>query len=189
VIVTRAPARLVAPLAIALTSCAGSSSNQSGTATQNEVIGVTPAQQMPLALALDGLDGRPVDIATFRGRAVLLIAFFMDDLPSQGILRHAERLARELGDDVAVVAVSGDRQPYRTHRDMAQIFARVNELQRTQILLADDAVRDGTSPLGEIEAVPTTFLVNRAGIVARRVQGYQDYSALRALVAPALPPH
>jgi hypothetical protein len=168
---------------IALASCAASSAR----ATQPEVIGVTPAQQTPLALTLDGLDGRPVDIATFRGRAVLIIAFFMDDLPSQGILRHAERLARELGDDVAVLAISGDREPYHTHREMAQIYARVNELQRTQILLADDPVRDGSSPLGAIEAVPTTFLVNRAGVIARRVQGYQDYAALRALVAPALP--
>jgi hypothetical protein len=186
VTVRRALALLVAPLAIAIGSCAAGTSNQSGS-TQSEVIGVTSAEQTPLVLTLDGLDGRPVDIAAFRGRAVLLIALFMDDLPSQGILRHAERIARELGDDVAVFAISGDRQPYRTHRDMAQIFARVNELQRTQILLADDNVRDRTSPLGAIEAVPTTFLVNRAGVVARRVQGYQDYAALRALVAPTLP--
>lgn len=173
---------------LALNACAGSATTTNDQSTTPDTVGITAASQTPLALTLDDLEGHPVDIARYRGRAVLIVAFFMDDLPSQGELRHAERLARELGDDIAVLAISGDRQPYRTHREMAQIFVRVNELQRTTVLLADDTIREGTSSLGAIEAVPTTFLVNRAGVLARRVVGYQDYPQLRALVAPAIPP-
>ncbi|MEI8256289.1 MAG: hypothetical protein WCJ30_11515 [Deltaproteobacteria bacterium] len=166
-------------------SCAGGHASARG--DDSTLVGVTSADQVPLALVLDGLDGTPVDIAQYRGRAVLVIAFLMDDLPSHSHMRHVEHVAREFGDDLVVLAVAGDRQPYRLHRDMAAIFARVNELQRTHILLADDAVRDGASGLGSIDAVPTTFLVNRAGVIARRVAGYMDYPQLRALVEPAVP--
>ncbi len=184
---TRLPGALAcAALGACCACCAASAGN--GHRGDLALVGVSSADQTPLALVLDGLDGQPVDIAQFRGRAVLIVAFLMDDLPSQGHMRHVEHVARDFGDDLVVLAVSGDRQPYRLHRDMAAIFTRVNELQRTRILLADDAVRDGASGLGSIDGVPTTFLVNRAGVIARRVAGYVDYPQLRALVAPAVPP-
>jgi hypothetical protein len=102
-------------------------------------------------------------------------------------MRHVERVAHELGDDLVVLAISGGREPYRIHRDMLQIFARVHELQHVQLLLADDAVRDGTSPLGSIDATHTIFLVNRMGVISRRMTGYMDYPQLRELIAPAVP--
>ena len=177
---------LTATLAFVTHACAPSVSQRG--VRSADLVGVTPADQTPLTLTLDRMDGHPVDVVQLRGRAVLIIAFLMDDLSSQGELRHAERIAHELGDDIAVLAISGSRDPYRTHREMLQIFARVNELQQTQLLLADDSVREGSTALGSIDAVPTTYLVNRAGVIARRVTGYLDYTQLRDLIAPAIPP-
>src|SRR5439155_1513101 len=51
-------------------------------------------------MALDGLDGAPVEVAGFRGRAVLVVAFMMDDLNSQALLRDVERVARAHPEDL-----------------------------------------------------------------------------------------
>jgi len=141
----------------------------------------------PIALTLERADGRAVELGAYRGRAVLVVAFLMDDLSSQAMLRHTERLARAYPDDLAVVAISGDRHAHAQHRELLGVFARVLELSRTEVVLADDAVRDGVSPLGPIERTPTTFLVNRAGVITRRLEGYLGPAELDALVAPALP--
>lgn len=141
----------------------------------------------PIVLTLERSDGHRVDLANYRGLAVLLVAFTMDHLPSQALLRHLETLARAHPDDLRVVAISGDRHPRERHRELLQIFGSVLGLERTELVLADDALRNGASPLGVIERVPTIFLVNRAGAIARRVEGYLDLPALRTLIAPALP--
>jgi hypothetical protein len=49
-------------------------------------------------------------------------------------------------------------------------------------------VRAGSTPIGEVGLAPLVVLVNRAGRVARRLEGYQTMAALQALIAPALPP-
>ena len=71
---------------------------------------------------------------------------------------------------------------------MLETFARVLELEATKVVIADDHVREGTSALGAIEHVPTTILINRAGIVARTVVGLIDQRGIEELVRPALPP-
>ena len=143
---------------------------------------------VPAVLELENPAGQSVSLAQFRGRAVLVIAFLMDDLPSQAQILQAEMLARRYPDDLTVLGVSGDRYAPAMHRDLLGAYARANDLQRTVLLRADDPVRDGTSALGTIDVTPVTFLVNRFGVIVRRVPGYQTAEQLHALVAPALPP-
>jgi hypothetical protein len=111
----------------------------------------------------------------------------MDDLPSQAMLRELELLARELPEDLRVVAVVGDRHPPRLLRDLALTYAQVVGLERVAVALATDEVRDGLSPLGAVEHVPSLYLVNRAGVLSRRVNGVLTLGALRAMIDPALP--
>jgi peroxiredoxin len=138
-------------------------------------------------MVLERANGEPLELASFRGRAVLLVAFTMDDMNSQATLRHVEELVQAHPEDLAAVAISGDRHPHWQHRQLLRVFAGVLELSRTEVVLADDALRDGATPLGAIEHVPTVFLVNRAGVIARRLEGYQGRAELEALVTPALP--
>lgn len=141
-----------------------------------------------IAMQLERADGSSLDLASLRGRALVVIAFTMDDLASHATLRNAERVAERCPEDIAVVAVSGGHfVPYQ-HRILLQSFANVLGLRRTQLALADDVVRRGESPLGVINAVPTIFLINRAGVIARRVEGYQSPAQLGVLIAPAVPP-
>ena len=174
---------LIASIAV---SCGGAQGSH-GTAS-GDLPGTAVAGAAPIALTLERADGETVDIATYRGRAVLIIAFQMDDVNSQATIEHADQVARAHPDDVAVIAITGDRHPRARHRDLARVFASVSGLQRTDVVLADDPVRDGASALGAITHVPTTFLVNRAGAIARRIEGYLTLPQFEALVGPALPP-
>jgi hypothetical protein len=182
---------LAVAVAVAANGCAGAGQGPGG-ASDN-----TPPEQVRgprLALELPRLDGRPLDVRIFRGRAVLLVAFLMDNLGSHALLRNAEQVAQAHPDDVVVVAISGDHQQYVAHERfdqraiLLQSFARVLNLQRTHVVVADDAVRSGESPLGAIRTVPTVFLVNRAGVLARRIEGYLTVPQLERLVGPAVPP-
>ena len=74
------------------------------------------------------------------------------------------------------------------HRELVSVYADVLELRSATAVLADDAIRDGATAFGVIEHVPVTYLFNRAGVLARRVDGMLSQAQLEALVAPALPP-
>jgi hypothetical protein len=147
----------------------------------------TPPPYSAISLVLPTADGTFLDLADARGRALLVLCVLMDDLPSQAMLRELELLAREHPEDLRVVALVGDRHPPRLLRDLAQTFAQVVGLEHVSVALATDEVRAGLSPLGAIDHVPSLYLVNRAGVLSRRVNGVLTLGALRALVAPALP--
>lgn len=186
VVRTLAPSLTALLLSVAslTASCAGGAS-QARSSTPIGAAG-TPSPS-PIALSLESLTGEPIDLASLRGRAVLVIAFNHDDLRSQATLRDAERVARAHPDSLTVIALCGNPGSFRTLRTLLEAFARVLELEVTKIAIADDHVREGTSPLGAIEHVPTTILINRAGIVSRTVVGLVDQQGMEALVRPALP--
>jgi hypothetical protein len=185
--------RTIAALSLALCSsllapsagCASGAGNSRSTTPIGAAGTPSPA---PISLSLESLSGEPLELASLRGRAVLVIAFNHDDLRSQATLRDAERVARAHPETLTVVALCGNPGSFRTLRLLLETFARVLELEATKVVMADDRVREGTSPLGAIEHVPTTILINRAGVVSRTVVGLIDQRAIEELVRPALPP-
>jgi hypothetical protein len=155
---------------------------------QGGTIGQSERGPAPVSLELETVTGDTISLESLRGRAVLVIAFTHDDLRSHATLREAERVARAHRESLAVIALCGNQGSSRTLRTLLQTFASVLELERVTVTLASDSIREGTSPLGVIESVPTTILINRAGYVSRTVLGLLDQRAIEALVAPALPP-
>lgn len=129
----------------------------------------------------------PIDVADHLGQAVLLIAFTMDNISSQAMLREAERVAAAHPEDLAVIGIAGENLPPGPHLEMLRVFRQVVGLQRVELARPDLEVREGTSALGVIERVPVAYLVNRAGRLSRRVDGLQSRQQLEELVAPALP--
>ncbi len=170
-------------LAALASSCASSRGTSSGA-----VVGQSQPSPRPIELALETTTGDTLELATLRGRAVLVVAFNHDDLRSHATLREAERVARAHPDSLAVVAICGNPGSFRTLRTLLEAFAHVLELERTVVVVASDAVREGTSPLGPVPNVPTTILINRAGIVSRTVIGLLSQREIEAIVRPALPP-
>lgn len=127
-------------------------------------------------------------LASLRGRAVLLVAFSTENLASQLLLRHVDAVAARHREDLVAVALAGDRMD---PRDLATVLATYRDiagLTSTRMCFADDVIRNGESDLGRVDHVPTLFVLNRAGGVARRVEDVPTREALEAMVAPALPP-
>lgn len=181
----RAPRAACAALAaLAVLGCA-----TARTTAPSAPAGFTPPPRTePVRLVLTAAAGEPFDLSDHRGRAVLVVAFTLHDLPSQAMIRTLERVARRHPDDLAVVAVAGDREAPATLRVLLDAYRDVERLERVILATASDEVRAGASPLGEIAHVPTLFFLNRAGVIVRRIdRTLLSEPQVEALIAPALP--
>lgn len=147
-----------------------------------------PPSQEPVRLVLETAAGAHVDLADYRGLALLVVAFSTDNLASQAMVRNLERVARRHPDGLAVVAVAGDAGDPPTLRTLLDAYRDVAGLERVVLARASDEVRSGASALGPIEHVPTLYFINRAGVIVRRIEAVYSEGQLESLVAPALPP-
>lgn len=141
-----------------------------------------------MTLAVDAVGHRRVDLAALRGRAILVAALSTNDLGGHALARNLERLATAHGDDLAVLILATDGYDVPTLQVALEVFADVVGLRHAAVAPIPAAVRAGSTPIGEVGLAPLVVLVNRAGRVARRLEGYQTMAALQALIAPALPP-
>jgi hypothetical protein len=148
---------------------------------------VAPPRQEPVRLVLETAAGQHVDLADHRGKALLVLAFTTDNLASQAMVRTLERVARHHPESLAVIAIAGDQHPPDTLRLVLDTYRDVAALERVTLALASDEVRAGSSPLGEIERVPTLFFLNRAGVIVRRIDTMLSEAQVEALIAPAIP--
>lgn len=173
-------ARSSAALGALLAGCAGAPAV--GTATV-----VRHAHAPAVDLRVQCVDGE-LSLAAQRGRAVLLVAFSTENLASQLLLRHVDAVAAAHREDLVAVALAGDRMDPRDLATMLTTYRDIAGLSSTRMCFADDVIRNGESDLGRVDHVPTLFVLNRAGGVARRLEDVPTREALEAMVAPALPP-
>ena len=139
------------------------------------------------ALRVETIRGDVFDLATVRGRAVFVAVVFANDLQGHAVARNLERVAATHPDDIAVLVLAADSFDPETLRTAMEVFAEVAGISRAAVAALPDALRTGSTVFGEVGAGSTVFLVNRAGRIARRLEGYQSVAALEAAVAPALP--
>lgn len=161
-----------AAMLVALAACGGGGARTDGVTVPADTRG--PGMTLTLA----ALDGGELDLATLRGKLVVLHVFTTWSLAAQAEL---DALATaDAADDVVVVGIALDEEgralvaPWRNGADV-----------RYLITLADDAVREGSSPLGPLTVVPTTFVLDDAGRVRARAERALAPGELDALLADA----
>ncbi len=183
----RGAAALAAALVLALSGCAGGAS---GTAQQGYVEGdgtilVVPAAQRVAAPDLKGttLDGRPFDLASQRGKVVVLNvwASWCPPCRAEGPMLqtvHTELLPQG-GTLVGIDTRDGDGTAARAFaQNIGMTYPSV--VDRDGKLLLDFA--DTLPP----QAVPSTLVIDRSGRSAARVIGPVTEPRLLALVDPLL---
>jgi thiol-disulfide isomerase/thioredoxin len=113
---------------------------------------------------------------------VVLVSFLATwCFPCLGLVPQLATLQRQhAAEGFQVLAVGMDLEGAR----VLQAFAEHYELP-FPLLLATQAVRDGTSPFGEVKALPTTFLFGREGELLEAFAGGVAPQALERLVAQA----
>ncbi len=129
--------------------------------------------------ALTTLDGRKVSKESLRGKVVVVDFWATWCAPCVWEIPHFVKLQEKYGaDGLVVLGVSLDR------KDAAYVRAWA-EKRRVNYLLAmgDDALVEA---FGGFEAIPTTFLIDRAGNLRHRKTGAMAAEEYEAIVRSAL---
>lgn len=122
-------------------------------------------------ISLTDLAGRPLDLAAFKGKVVLLNYWATWCAPCVEEMPSLQRLHARLGGaDFAVVAVSVDRQGL----EIVQPFLERIGLKQLPIYLD----RSGASMRAfGVRGLPTTMLIDRAGNEVGRLEGMADWQS------------
>lgn len=163
--------RLLLGTLIAATACGGSQKRPDGAA----------ANAGSIRMRLTAVDGGEIDLATYRGRVVVLHLFDTDSTAAALDAEQLSDLTRRRRDETRVIGICVDREGY----PMAAAWRKALAVPY-MIALGDDAVRTGGSPLGKFRIVPTTIVLDRAGAIAARVDRPLQPGELETLVAPLL---
>ena len=134
-----------------------------------------------VSLRLESVDGGEIDTVAYRGRVVVLHLF---DTAAPGAAVDADQLnalARAEPRRVVVIGVSLDPEGHR-------VIAGWRRAVSAGYLIArgGEAVRGGRSPLGPIEVIPTTVVLDRDGAVRARIGRALSHGELARVVKPLL---
>ncbi len=135
----------------------------------------------PLALAGKTVDGAPFDVATLRGKIVLVNVWATWCAPCRDEMPELVRLANsEAQGDLAVVGVSIDRRP-----DLLKVRATIQQFRIPYPVVFDP---DGAiTGAWQLRGYPTSLLLDRHGRIRWRREGVirPDDSDLAAAIAAA----
>lgn len=139
------------------------------------------AAEAPAPLfVVKSIEGQTLRLVQLRGRPVIVDFWATWCVPCRASLPDLNAMQARFGSrGLVVVGLSvddGDAQQVRR-------FAKRMNL-RFPVAMADERVMDLYGP---IRSIPTTFFINRSGLVVRRVVGYVDTETLQEYVQEILP--
>jgi len=132
----------------------------------------------PEFLATDLRTRRPATLESYRGKVVLLNVWATWCPPCRAEMPSMERLQQKLaGTDfrIAAVSVDGDAFYAKEDRTASEVMQFADELGLTFDILHDPSGSIRGSY--EIFAVPESFVIDRDGVIVKRVIGAADWDA------------
>ena len=139
------------------------------------LLGVGPALGSTPAFAVETLDGTTLDATDLRGRVAVVNFWATWCLPCRVEVPALQALHEDLSEEgLVVLGLSTDAG------GRGAVDAFLEERGVTYpVALADGAVRRA---FGGVTALPTTFIVDRDGVIRHRVFGFFAPPAMRAAV-------
>lgn len=143
-----------------------------------------PPVQSSTDVPLQDVHGRPIDLAAFRGRVILIDAWATWCAPCLAELPRLKALARQHGPRLAIIGVSMDRMPRRDF---------ISWLRRKDVTWPQHFDGRGyDSPAARrlgIDAIPDSWLYDEQGrLVARGLRGPTLEAAINVLIGQSLAP-
>lgn len=140
----------------------------------------TPAmEQAAPAWKLRDLNGHEVSSAQFKGKVLVVDFWATWCVPCIGEIPGYIELQKKYGPEgLAIVGISVDQK----EPALVKKFAESKGINYT-IVMADENVTDA---FGGVEAIPTTFLINREGRIVNRKKGAMPHEEYEKLVVKAL---
>jgi thiol-disulfide isomerase/thioredoxin len=121
-----------------------------------------PPARLPVELTLTESDGTKVELASMRGKPVVLVFMATWSLPSRNLLEDAEQLKVSIGEQIPVLALAvRERYP-----EQVTPFVRDRKASLRIFPRSDDAAKE----LG-IEVLPAVVILDSTGTVAHTIQG------------------
>ena len=139
------------------------------------------ASRLSIRMTLPAVDGGDIDLARYRGRVVVLHLFDTDTASASLDVEELSGLTARRPEQAIVVGICLDREG----TTMARAWRRALGV-RYLVALGDDALRQGRSPLGRFRVVPSTFVLDRAGVLVRRIERPLQRGEIEAVVADVL---
>ncbi len=138
------------------------------------------AAQSPLSksapdFTFTDLQGRKGDLAAFKGKIVILHFWATWCAPCVSELPKLLKTAAEMDKDIVVLAVSSDKSP----ADISK-FLKLHThdiAKNASIYMIWDKDRAITHDLYQTFAYPETILIDRAGMMVRKIPGDADWGA------------
>ncbi len=137
------------------------------------------AVEMPSFSLSDVVSGKQVDSSSFKGKALLVTFFATWCPPCRMEVPELKKLQENFGDKkFSVVAISVDQGGVAGVAD----FVARKKLNYPVLMASYKIISD----FGGVYGIPTSFLVNTAGSVVKRYQGFVDYDTLKRDITRAI---
>lgn len=155
-------------------------------AVAGEVIAEVEASGTKAAnFSLLDLDGKPVNLADYEGKVIILDFWATWCPPCVKEIPHFNDLAKEYGEKgLVVLGVSVDRDG----KPAVDKFKTKNPVNYTIVLVDSDTHGKYQSylPPSEQGGIPFTFVIDRKGIIRHHFVGYRDKDVFIEAIAPLL---
>ncbi len=110
---------------------------------------------------LKDVAGKAVSLSDYRGKAVIVDFWATWCPPCRASMPHLQDLSEEYADKLVVLAVSLDQNP------AAVVPAFVDKMGLTFTVLADPRGPEVAAAYGNVQSIPTTYLIDPQGTVVK----------------------
>ncbi|MFH1038635.1 MAG: redoxin domain-containing protein [PVC group bacterium] len=118
---------------------------------------------------MQGLDGKEIRLKDLRGKRVVLDFWATWCPPCVKEIPHFIKLASDTSrDDLVIIGISSE------NKEVIEKFVKKKGINYP-IASSDDL----PSPYGDVRSIPTTFFIDRNGVIQNVFVGYHDYETIR----------
>ena len=120
--------------------------------------------------SFETLEGQTLQLSSLRGKKVVLDFWATWCPPCRKEIPHFVQLASENSrDELVIVGISDEDE------ETLRAFAAENNVNYTFA-----TAKDLPEPYNQVTGIPTTFFIDRQGVIKNTVVGYHSYNALKA---------